>query len=123
MCACVPPCVPVSSLQITTDVVALLDEWAARFFEELDYVKEGQNATIFAQQMAQDLPQVYMYTHTAAAAAAAAAAVASYCPNLSDPLTLFCHQKVCIELFMCCSNAHASSTMAIQLCKQIRERE
>lgn len=44
--------------QITTDVVALLDEWAARFFEELDYVKEGQNATIFAQQMAQDLPQV-----------------------------------------------------------------
>jgi hypothetical protein len=45
-------------LQITTDVVALLDEWAARFFEELDYVKEGQNATIFAQQMARDLPQV-----------------------------------------------------------------
>lgn len=39
-------------------MVALLDEWAARFFEELDYVKEGQNATIFAQQMARDLPQV-----------------------------------------------------------------
>lgn len=45
-------------MQVTTDVVALLDEWAARFFEELDYVKEGQNATLFAQQMAQDLPQV-----------------------------------------------------------------
>jgi hypothetical protein len=45
-------------LQLTTDVVALLDEWAARFFEELDYVKEGQNATIFAAQMARDLPQV-----------------------------------------------------------------
>jgi aarF domain-containing kinase len=44
-------------VQITTDVVALLDEWAARFFEELDYIKEGQNATIFAQQMARDLPQ------------------------------------------------------------------
>lgn len=45
-------------LQLTTDVVALLDEWAARFFDELDYVKEGQNATLFAQQMAADLPQV-----------------------------------------------------------------
>jgi predicted unusual protein kinase regulating ubiquinone biosynthesis (AarF/ABC1/UbiB family) len=45
-------------LQVTTDVVALLDEWAARFFDELDYVKEGRNATLFAQQMAADLPQV-----------------------------------------------------------------
>jgi aarF domain-containing kinase len=45
-------------VQVTTDVVALLDEWAARFFDELDYVKEGQNATLFAQQMAADLPQV-----------------------------------------------------------------
>ncbi|WIA14252.1 hypothetical protein OEZ85_002788 [Tetradesmus obliquus] len=44
--------------QLTTDVVALLDEWAARFFDELDYVKEGQNATLFAAQMAADLPQV-----------------------------------------------------------------
>lgn len=44
--------------QIQTDVVALLDEWAARFFEELDYVREGQNATKFAQQMREDLPQV-----------------------------------------------------------------
>lgn len=44
--------------QITTDVVALLDEWASRFFEELDYVHEGQNATKFAAQMKDDLPQV-----------------------------------------------------------------
>lgn len=40
------------------DLVALLDEWAARFFEELDYVREGQNATKFAEQMKEDLPQV-----------------------------------------------------------------
>lgn len=40
------------------DIVALLDEWAARFFEELDYVKEGQNATRFAEMMREDLPQV-----------------------------------------------------------------
>ncbi|MCO5577899.1 hypothetical protein L7F22_031734 [Adiantum nelumboides] len=33
---------------IATDVVGLVDEWAARFFEELDYVKEGQNGTRFA---------------------------------------------------------------------------
>ena len=44
--------------QIKTDIVDLLDEWAARFFEELDYVKEGNNGTKFAEQMQADLPQV-----------------------------------------------------------------
>jgi len=44
--------------EISTDVVGLLDEWAARFFEELDYVREGSNATRFAAMMAKDLPQV-----------------------------------------------------------------
>eukprot|EP00887_Chlorella_sp_A99_P006706 scaffold3.g6706.t1 len=39
------------------DVVALLDEWAARFFEELDYVREGENGTRFAESMRVDLPQ------------------------------------------------------------------
>ena len=43
---------------IKTDLVALLDEWATRFFEELDYLKEGQNGMEFAESMAQDLPQV-----------------------------------------------------------------
>jgi aarF domain-containing kinase len=43
---------------IPTDFVALLDEWAARFFEELDYVREGANATTFAAQMREDLPQI-----------------------------------------------------------------
>jgi aarF domain-containing kinase len=44
--------------QIKTDFVDLLDEWATRFFDELDYVKEGLHATIFAEQMKDDLPQV-----------------------------------------------------------------
>ena len=44
--------------QVNTDVVALLDEWAERFFEELDYVKEGENATQFAASIKDDLPQV-----------------------------------------------------------------
>jgi aarF domain-containing kinase len=43
---------------ITTDVVGLLDEWAARFFEELDYNLEGENQTKFAASIAKDLPQV-----------------------------------------------------------------
>lgn len=43
---------------ITTDVVGLLDEWAARFFEELDYNLEGENQTNFAKSIAKDLPQV-----------------------------------------------------------------
>ena len=41
-----------------TDVVALLDEWALRFFEELDYVNEGQNQIKFAESIKKDLPQV-----------------------------------------------------------------
>lgn len=39
-------------------MVGLVDEWAARFFEELDYVNEGENGTIFAELMRKDLPQV-----------------------------------------------------------------
>lgn len=32
--------------------------WCPRFFEELDYVKEGENGTLFIEQMRVDLPQV-----------------------------------------------------------------
>lgn len=35
-----------------------MDEWASRFFEELDYVNEGENGTRFAEMMRKDLPQV-----------------------------------------------------------------
>lgn len=44
--------------QVSIDVVGLVDEWAARFFEELDYVNEGENGTRFAEMMRKDLPQV-----------------------------------------------------------------
>ncbi|KAG9136132.1 hypothetical protein Leryth_003746 [Lithospermum erythrorhizon] len=44
--------------QVSLDVVGLVDEWAARFFEELDYVNEGENGTLFAEMMKKDLPQV-----------------------------------------------------------------
>ncbi|KAM7485476.1 hypothetical protein LguiA_001485 [Lonicera macranthoides] len=44
--------------QVSIDVVGLVDEWAARFFEELDYVNEGENGTRFAKMMKKDLPQV-----------------------------------------------------------------
>ncbi|XP_042516585.1 uncharacterized protein sll0005 isoform X4 [Macadamia integrifolia] len=44
--------------QISFDVVGLVDEWAARFFEELDYVNEGENGTRFAEMMRKDLPQL-----------------------------------------------------------------
>lgn len=46
------------SLQVSIDVVGLVDEWAARFFEELDYINEGENGTLFAEMMKKDLPQV-----------------------------------------------------------------
>ncbi|KAK9804220.1 hypothetical protein WJX72_001850 [[Myrmecia] bisecta] len=44
--------------EIHTDVVALLDEWASRFFEELDYVREGNNGMRFGALIQKDLPQV-----------------------------------------------------------------
>ncbi|KAG5378610.1 hypothetical protein IGI04_026452 [Brassica rapa subsp. trilocularis] len=47
-----------AQLMVSVDVVGLVDEWAARFFEELDYVNEGENGTYFAEMMKKDLPQV-----------------------------------------------------------------
>uniref|UniRef100_A0A804ITT8 ABC1 atypical kinase-like domain-containing protein n=1 Tax=Musa acuminata subsp. malaccensis TaxID=214687 RepID=A0A804ITT8_MUSAM len=44
--------------QISIDIVGLVDEWAARFFEELDYINEGENGTRFAEMMREDLPQL-----------------------------------------------------------------
>ena len=46
------------SLVARADLVALLDEWASKFFMELDYVNEARNGQRFAEQMAADLPQV-----------------------------------------------------------------
>lgn len=43
-------------------MVGLVDEWAARFFEELDYVNEGENGNLFAEMMKKDLPQVSLVT-------------------------------------------------------------
>lgn len=48
------------AIQISIDIVGLVDEWAARFFEELDYVNEGENGTLFAEMMRKDLPQVFV---------------------------------------------------------------
>ena len=32
---------------LSSYVVGLVDEWAARFFEELDYINEGENGTLY----------------------------------------------------------------------------
>ncbi|KAK9801392.1 hypothetical protein WJX73_005895 [Symbiochloris irregularis] len=37
--------------QVSTDWVGLIDEWALRFFQELDYRREAVNSEIFAAQM------------------------------------------------------------------------
>ncbi|KAL0690149.1 hypothetical protein Bca4012_089827 [Brassica carinata] len=42
---------------VSVDVVGLVDEWAARFFEELDYVNEGENGTYFAKMVV--VPKTY----------------------------------------------------------------
>ena len=49
--------------QIKTDFPALIDEWASRFFEELDYIKEGNNGIRFLDFMAKELPQVWRKLH------------------------------------------------------------
>ena len=51
--------------QVRTDFPALIDEWASRFFEELDYIKEGNNGIRFAEFMAKELPQVCLQLLTA----------------------------------------------------------
>lgn len=53
-----PNCFLSAYFQVSLDVVGLVDEWAARFFEELDYVNEGENGNLFAEMMKKDLPQV-----------------------------------------------------------------
>jgi predicted unusual protein kinase regulating ubiquinone biosynthesis (AarF/ABC1/UbiB family) len=42
-----------AAAQVTTDWVGLVDEWALRFFAELDYESEARNAATFRAQMAQ----------------------------------------------------------------------
>lgn len=37
--------------QLRTDWVGLIDEWAGRFFNELDYEREAVSAATFAKQM------------------------------------------------------------------------
>ena len=51
-------------MQVSTDWVGLIDEWARRFFAELDYEAEGATALQFQREMAQlegiVVPQVFM---------------------------------------------------------------
>ncbi|MCO5587978.1 hypothetical protein L7F22_041931 [Adiantum nelumboides] len=42
---------------VRSNLVALLDNWAVRFFDELDYVREGENAIQFAKNM-ESLPNI-----------------------------------------------------------------
>ena len=39
-------------VQVRTNWVGLIDEWATRFFHELDYEREAQNGMTFKEQMA-----------------------------------------------------------------------
>ena len=38
-------------MQVSTDWVGLIDEWAQRFFHELDYEREARSAVQFKEQM------------------------------------------------------------------------
>ncbi|KAH7278617.1 hypothetical protein KP509_38G049100 [Ceratopteris richardii] len=42
---------------VRSNLVALLDTWALRFFDELDYIREGENAIQFATDM-KNLPNI-----------------------------------------------------------------
>ena len=42
----------VLQMQVRTNWVGLIDEWATRFFHELDYEREAQNGMTFKEQMA-----------------------------------------------------------------------
>ncbi|MEM8641296.1 MAG: AarF/ABC1/UbiB kinase family protein [Cyanobacteria bacterium P01_G01_bin.54] len=45
--------------RIRSDLVAIIDEFAGRIFEELDYAQEGRNAELFAQ-LYDYLPEIYI---------------------------------------------------------------
>ncbi|CAM6091149.1 unnamed protein product [Calypogeia fissa] len=49
---------------LNTDLIALLDTWAVRFFDELDYIQEAKNGEQFAENMKSlanvTVPAVYM---------------------------------------------------------------
>ncbi|WP_443029226.1 ABC1 kinase family protein [Spirulina sp. CS-785/01] len=45
--------------RVSSDVLAIVDEFAARIFEEMDYVQEGRNAEEFAQ-LYNYLPEIYV---------------------------------------------------------------
>ncbi|MGB0562595.1 MAG: ABC1 kinase family protein, partial [Spirulinaceae cyanobacterium] len=45
--------------RIRSDLVAIIDEFAGRIFEELDYTQEGRNAELFAQLYGY-LPEIYI---------------------------------------------------------------
>lgn len=50
-------------MQFETHWTGIIDEWAGRFFHELDYSREARNAVVFAKQMEQlegiTVPDVY----------------------------------------------------------------
>ncbi|CAH1417552.1 unnamed protein product [Lactuca virosa] len=50
------------AVKISLDVVGLVDAWVARFFEEIDYINEGENGTYYAEMMKKDLPQCSLCT-------------------------------------------------------------
>ena len=48
---CERPSRGLGCLQVSTDWVGLIDEWARRFFHELDYEREARSAMQFKEQM------------------------------------------------------------------------
>ena len=90
--------------QIKTDIVDLLDEWAARFFEELDYVKEGNNGTKFAEQMQADLPQVRQWPE--------------FAKQRSGGLTPLCNHRLAKPMLRCTPlTARCLSGQSVVMCR------
>lgn len=48
-------------IQILVDVVGLVDEWVVCFFEEFDYVNEGENGIFFIEMMRNNFLQVSFF--------------------------------------------------------------
>lgn len=50
-CGCGDEARELRCMQVSTDWVGLIDEWARRFFHELDYNREARSAMQFKEQM------------------------------------------------------------------------
>ena len=91
-------------LQIRTNWVGLIDEWATRFFHELDYEREAQNGMTFKEQMAGldgiVVADVYQHLSNKEVLTTVWMQGQSFCNHVDTPVC--CYTLRCMSCVACC---------------------